>query len=59
LDIVPTLRRLPAFLLPIKKEGKEIHARELKLFRDLFFGAKEGLQKGTAKVWIYTMPVYC
>ncbi|WQF79469.1 Putative cytochrome P450 [Colletotrichum destructivum] len=49
LDLLPTLRRLPDFLLPIKKEGKEIHQREMSLFRRLFNQAKQGLRDGSAK----------
>jgi hypothetical protein len=49
-DLLPILRYLPDFLAPIKKEGREIHRRELKLFRGLFLNAKTGLQDGTAKV---------
>jgi hypothetical protein len=50
LDLVPVLRHLPAALLPVKKEGLEIHQRELKLFRRLYTDAKKGLKDGTAKV---------
>ena len=50
LDILPVLRYLPEFLLPIKKEGRDIHRRELSLFRRLYLQAREGLQDGTAKV---------
>ena len=50
LDLLPVLRNLPSFLLPIKKEGREIHRQELKLFRDLYLNAKRGLHQGTAKV---------
>lgn len=53
LDLVPVLRRLPSFLLPIKREAIEIHQRELALFRGLFLQAKQGLQDGTAKVRSY------
>ncbi|KAI5854501.1 cytochrome P450 [Durotheca rogersii] len=49
LDLVPVLRRLPEFLLPIKKEGREIHEREKALFRSHYLKAKQGLQDGTAK----------
>ncbi|KAI5918414.1 cytochrome P450 [Camillea tinctor] len=49
LDLIPALRRLPDFMLPIKKEGREIHQRELKLFRRLFLQTKAGLHAGTAK----------
>jgi cytochrome P450 len=49
LDLLPVLRNLPDFLLPIKKEGKEIHHKEKELFRNYFFTAKKGLHDGTAK----------
>jgi hypothetical protein len=52
LDLLPVLRNLPDFLLPIKKEGKEIHHKEKELFRNYFFTAKKGLHDGTAKVRI-------
>ncbi|KAF1965437.1 cytochrome P450 [Bimuria novae-zelandiae CBS 107.79] len=50
LDLVPVLRCLPELFFPIKKEGRKIHGRELRLFRDLFLKTKEGLRKGTAKI---------
>ncbi|KAK7906571.1 cytochrome P450 [Apiospora marii] len=49
LDLVPSLRQLPEAVLPIKKEGRELHRRELKLYRDLYLQTKKGLQDGTAK----------
>ncbi|RYP12514.1 hypothetical protein DL765_007276 [Monosporascus sp. GIB2] len=49
LDLLPILRKLPDFLLPIKKEAKEMHQRELKLFKDYYFDVKRGLHNGTAK----------
>ncbi|MCJ1468407.1 hypothetical protein MMC07_007035 [Pseudocyphellaria aurata] len=49
LDLVPVSRRLPDFVLSIKREGREIHRRELKLFRGLYLQAKQELQVGTAK----------
>lgn len=50
LDLFPILRKLPSLLLPIKKEGQEMHRRELKLFKEYYNGVKQGLQNGTAKV---------
>ena len=47
---MPTLRRLPESVLPIKREGRRIHERELKLFRGHYLNAKQGLHDGTAKV---------
>ncbi|KAI2618200.1 cytochrome P450 [Hypoxylon sp. NC1633] len=49
LDLLPVLRRLPEIVLPIKKESREIHQKELKLFRDYYLDAKRGLYAGTAK----------
>ncbi|CAG8978781.1 hypothetical protein HYALB_00011046 [Hymenoscyphus albidus] len=49
LDLVPMLRHIPECLLPIKKEGREIHRRELSLFRRLYLQAKQGLVDGSAK----------
>lgn len=37
-------------MLPIKKEGRELHRRELQLFRDLYLKTKEDLKRGKAKV---------
>ncbi|KAL9622082.1 MAG: hypothetical protein Q9160_003581 [Pyrenula sp. 1 TL-2023] len=50
LDLVPVLRRLPDIAMPIVREGRAIHQREMKLFRGLFLQAKQGLKDGTAKV---------
>lgn len=50
LDLVPALGRLPKVVLSIQKEAREIHQRELKLFRNLFLRAREGPKDGTAKV---------
>nr|RBQ91903.1 hypothetical protein FVER53263_08430 [Fusarium verticillioides] len=49
LDLVPALRRIPDFLMPIKKEGRKIHYRELSLFRGFYLAAKKGLEGGSAK----------
>ncbi|KAI3327605.1 cytochrome P450 [Xylariaceae sp. AK1471] len=53
LDLIPILRHLPAFLLPIKGSGRRLHQQELMLFRTLYFSAKEGLKDGSAK------PCFC
>ncbi|KAF4499906.1 cytochrome p450 [Fusarium agapanthi] len=50
LDLIPALRRIPDFLMPIKKEGRKIHERELSLFRGFYLAAKKGLNDGSAKV---------
>ncbi|KAI1338689.1 cytochrome P450 [Xylariaceae sp. FL0016] len=49
LDLLPILRNLPELLLPIKKAGRALHQRELRLFKGLYLRAKQGLQDGTAK----------
>ncbi|KAI0174355.1 putative cytochrome P450 [Pestalotiopsis sp. NC0098] len=53
LDLLPVLRRLPTTVLPIKRQGKELHEQELELFKGLFLQAKQGLKDGTAK------PCFC
>jgi hypothetical protein len=50
LDLVPALRRIPVFIMPIKKEGRQIHKRELNLFRGFYLAAKKGLNDGSHKV---------
>ncbi|KAL2752599.1 hypothetical protein ACRALDRAFT_1058459 [Sodiomyces alcalophilus JCM 7366] len=49
LDLMPILRKLPDFVLPIKKEGREIHQREKTLFLGHYLKAKQGLKDGTAQ----------
>ncbi|KAF2177781.1 cytochrome P450 [Zopfia rhizophila CBS 207.26] len=49
LDLLPILRQLPDFLLPIKREGKKIHQNERDLFRNYYLNTKQGLKNGTAK----------
>lgn len=50
LDFFPILRRLPDFLLPVKREGRKTHRREIKLFRDHYLNTKQRLKEGSAKV---------
>ena len=50
LDLLPILRKLPDFMLPIVKEGKQIHEKERDLFRNYYLNTKRDLQIGTAKV---------
>lgn len=50
LDLMPVLRSVPDFLLPIKSEGKRLHKQEVSLFRGLYLKSKQGLSDGTAKV---------
>ncbi|KAF5602549.1 cytochrome p450 [Fusarium pseudocircinatum] len=49
LDLIPALRRVPDSLMPILKEGRKIHGRELSLFRGFYLAAKKGLDDGSAK----------
>ncbi|GAP88233.2 putative cytochrome P450 [Rosellinia necatrix] len=49
LDLVPALRRLPDFLLPIKRIAKEVHRKERKLFQNCFFSIKQQIRNGTSK----------
>ncbi|KAI1771735.1 cytochrome P450 [Hypoxylon cercidicola] len=49
LDLMPILRRLPEQVLPIKREAREVHEKELKLFRGYYLRAKQGLHDGTTK----------
>ncbi|KAG4292662.1 hypothetical protein FPRO06_12150 [Fusarium proliferatum] len=49
LDLIPALRRIPEFLMPIKKEGRKIHKREQNLFLRFYLAAKKGLEDGSAK----------
>lgn len=50
MDFFPFLRKVPDFLLPVKREAKKLHQREITLFRDHYFETKRKLQNGTAKV---------
>lgn len=36
--------------MPIMKEGRRIHKRELSLFRGFYLAAKKGLEDGSAQV---------
>lgn len=50
MDFFPFLRKVPDFLLPVKREAKKLHQREISLFRNHYFEARRKLQNGTAKV---------
>lgn len=50
LDIFPVLRRVPVFLLPMKRRARQLHEAEEKLYGGHWLAAKEKLQKGTLKV---------
>ncbi|KAJ5155327.1 hypothetical protein N7492_008130 [Penicillium capsulatum] len=47
IDFFPWLRRLPDFLLPVRREGKEMHKREKALYRRHWLRAKEEAGQGT------------
>ncbi|KAF2685185.1 cytochrome P450 [Lentithecium fluviatile CBS 122367] len=49
LDLFPIARRLPDFLLPMRKRGRAVHVREKKLFMKHFLNARKQLSSGTAK----------
>ncbi|KAI1660860.1 putative cytochrome P450 [Daldinia decipiens] len=49
LDLIPILRRLPERIINVKSEGREIHERELELFREYYLKTKGRLHDGTAK----------
>ncbi|GAW26375.1 putative cytochrome P450 [Rosellinia necatrix] len=49
LDLFPVLRRLPDFLLPSRKLGREVHKRELALFMRHLLNARKQLHSGNAK----------
>jgi len=50
IDVYPILRRLPDYLLPIRKEAKDLHKVEYDIFTGLFRDAKEQLREGKTKV---------
>jgi hypothetical protein len=52
LDLMPVLRKLPDFVLPIKQEGKQLHQQEMRLFKGLFLDIKKGMRDNTSKVSI-------
>ncbi|KAI1119041.1 cytochrome P450 [Nemania sp. NC0429] len=49
LDLVPILRRLPDWLLPIKAEGRQIHERERNLFLGYYQKIKQDVRSGRGK----------
>ncbi|KAI1735255.1 cytochrome P450 [Xylaria scruposa] len=49
LDLLPLLRRIPAFLLPVKREGQRIHRQERALYRQLYLDVKREVHDGTSK----------
>lgn len=51
LDGFPVLRRLPDFLLPIRRYSRELHKEEYDLFVGHYLDTKKRVQEGTAKVW--------
>ncbi|KAI1125555.1 cytochrome P450 [Nemania abortiva] len=49
LDLFPVLRKLPDFLLPSRKLGREVHERERALFMKHLLNARKQLNSGNAK----------
>ncbi|KAK8134717.1 hypothetical protein PG984_006729 [Apiospora sp. TS-2023a] len=49
LDGFPALRRLPDFLLPIRRYSRELHKKEYDLFVGHYLDTKKRVQEGTAK----------
>ncbi|KAK7978325.1 hypothetical protein PG996_004368, partial [Apiospora saccharicola] len=49
LDGFPVLRRLPDFLLPIRRYSRELHKKEYDLFVGHYLDTKKRVQEGTAK----------
>jgi Cytochrome P450 len=47
-DTIPALKYLPGFLAPFKHEAKELHEREIDLFRSLLLDAKKQIEKGNS-----------
>jgi Cytochrome P450 len=47
-DTVPALKYLPGFLAPFKREAKELHEKEIGLFRRLLLDVKMEMEKGDA-----------
>jgi cytochrome P450 len=53
IDFYPFLRRLPDFLVPVRKRAKELHIKEKGLYLGHWLKAKESIKNGTAK------PCFC
>ncbi|KAI1432418.1 cytochrome P450 [Xylaria sp. CBS 124048] len=49
LDLVPVLRHIPAFLVPVKKEAQEIYQQELRLFQNLYFDVRRRVNEKTCQ----------
>ncbi|KAI0879961.1 cytochrome P450 [Annulohypoxylon maeteangense] len=49
LDLMPMMRRLPDWVLSIKRKARRLHIKESGLFLTHYLQAKQGLQNGTAK----------
>lgn len=50
LDVYPVLRRLPEFLVPIKRRAKSLHETEKTLYMGHWLAAKKAAEKDTLKV---------
>jgi hypothetical protein len=47
-DTLPLLQYLPGFLAPFKREAKELHDKEMQLFRSLLLDVKKEIENGKA-----------
>lgn len=56
LDVYPPLRRLPDFMLPMRRYAKELHRKEKMLYVGHWMAAKKRILQGTSKVRDLTPP---
>lgn len=49
LDFFPVLRWLPEFLTPAKQRAKDLHEKELRMYRTLWLETKQSIEDGTSK----------
>lgn len=50
LDVYPVLRRLPDFMLPVRRYAQELHRQERRLYVGHWMDAKARIYEGTSKV---------
>ncbi|KAL2005346.1 hypothetical protein VTN00DRAFT_2557 [Thermoascus crustaceus] len=53
IDFFPWLRKLPDWMLPLRRKAKALHAREKELYRKHWLNCKQAIRDGTAK------PCFC
>jgi cytochrome P450 len=53
LDLFPVLRKLPDFLLPVRRYAKELHEKEIELYIGHWLNVKKAIKNETAK------PCFC